>query len=78
MTTQEKCEAIIRKMVDLANEDKPVTISEDWKCKNACTIAVGDSHTHVGWRDATFEQMIDGMYNTLIEEKGLSFVSGKE
>lgn len=81
MTTEEKCVAIIKKMVEFANNDQPVTISEDWKSKFACTIAIGDSHTHVGLWDriegSSFELMIDNMYDVMHGDGGLSFAEGK-
>jgi hypothetical protein len=78
MTTEEKCVAIIKKMVELAKKDKPVTISQDWYGENSATVAIGDSHTHVGWQEATFDDMIEGMYNALHDGPGLSFAAGKD
>jgi RNase P subunit RPR2 len=73
MTTEEKAIAIIKKMLELANKDQPVTISEDWKNPFAATVTIGDSHTHVGWEESTFEQFVDGLYNSLHGGPGLSF-----
>lgn len=75
MTTEEKAVAIIRKILELANKDQPVTISEDWKQPFAATLTVGDAHTHVGWSESTFEQFVDGLYNSLHGGPGLSFVT---
>src|SRR5437868_4201619 len=48
MTRPEKCEAILVKMLDLANEGRPVRLAaEDWGGL-AATLGVGDRHTHVG------------------------------
>ncbi|HWQ54841.1 MAG TPA: hypothetical protein VN442_14235 [Bryobacteraceae bacterium] len=72
MTTQEKCEAILRKMLELANDGKPVTLREDWG-GNSATIAAGDSHTHVGFTDIPWEQFVDQLYNSLHGGPGLSW-----
>mgnify|MGYP003421688912 CR=1 FL=1 len=77
MTTEEKAIAIIKKMLELANEDKPVTISEDWKQPFAATVSVGNSHTHVGCSESTFEQFVDGLYNSLHGGPGLSFAENE-
>jgi thioredoxin reductase len=80
MTTEEKAAAIIREMVKLANEDKPVTISQDFYEKFAVTIAVGDNHTHVGMpgEDGSFEFLIDNMYNAFHGGACLIWAEGKE
>lgn len=75
MTTEEKAIAIIKKMLELANRDLPVTISEDWKQPFAATLTVGNAHTHVGWSESTFEQFVDGLYNSLHGGPGLSFIA---
>jgi len=79
MTTDEKSTAILRKIVEICNEqmgEDPmgavVTIGPDWG-GNALTIAIGDSHTHVGSTDATFEKLIDSLYALLLENRGLSW-----
>ncbi len=77
MTTQEKCEAILKKMLELANEGKPVTLEEDWGGFTG-TICVANGHTHVGGIDtedypATWEQFVDELYNSLHGGPGLSW-----
>lgn len=73
MTTQELCVDIIKRMIVLANEEKPVTISDDYKSENACTLTVGKYHTHVGSWNGTFEEMIKSMHNALTDNPDLSF-----
>lgn len=73
MTTEQKAVAIIKKMLEFANKDMPVTISEDWHNTFGATLTVGGSHTHVGWSESTFEQFVDGLYNSLHGGSGLSF-----
>lgn len=75
MTTHEKCEAILRKMVELANRGTPVTLEEDfgdW----TLTIYVGSSHTHVGipGDDGSFDLLVNNLYNSLHGGPGLSWV----
>ena len=74
MTTQEQCEAILKKILELANDGKPVTISADWG-GFALTIAVAGSHTHVGDDTCgTWEQLIGQLYDVLHGGPGLSWV----
>lgn len=72
-TTEEKCVAIVKRMLELANESKPVTIEEDWGGHSA-TVKVGNAHTHVGWTDVTFDAYVESLYNALHGGPGLSFV----
>lgn len=76
MNTEQKAIAILKKMLEFANQDKPVTIAEDWHSPFAATLIIGDSHTHIGmWQpDGTFEQFVDSLYNSLHGGPGLSFV----
>jgi len=72
MNTADKCEAVIRRIVELANAGKPVTFEEDWG-GNSLTINVGSGHTHVGYDDAPFDLLVDNLYNTLHGGPGLSW-----
>lgn len=73
MTTPDKCEALIRRMVDLANEKGHVTFEQDFG-GNSLTIIVGKDHTHVGYADAPFDLLVDNLYNSLYGGPGLSWV----
>jgi hypothetical protein len=85
MTTAEKCEEILRNIVQRCNEDdsedggpgsgKPVvSFAADWG-GNSLTLYLGESHTHIGAsdKDYPFEKLIDRLYDQLLEGKGLSF-----
>jgi hypothetical protein len=72
--TADKCEAILRKMLEFANSGKPVTLDEDWG-GNSATIIVDGGHTHVGipGEDGTWEIFVDNLYNSLHGGPGLSW-----
>lgn len=72
MTTSDKCEAIIRKVLELANEDKKVTFERDWG-GNSITLFINNSHTHVGYDEGTFENFVDQLHNSLHGGPGLSW-----
>lgn len=85
MTTAEKCEAILKNIVERCNADdsedggpgsgkKVVSFAPDWG-GNSLTLYIGDDHTHVGMSgdDFPFERLIDSLYDQLLEGKGLSF-----
>ena len=80
MTTTEKSEAILRKLVELCNDapddptgpERGVKFTRDWG-GNTLTIHVSDRHTHVGTPDGTSEELIDQLYALLIEGRGLSW-----
>ena len=77
MTTDEKCAAILKKILDTVNDcDKEtsyVKFMQDWGGHSA-TIEINGSHSHVGWTDNTWDQYVDSLYNLLCKGKGLSWV----
>lgn len=72
MTTADKCEAIVRKIVELCNEGKPVGFEEDFG-GNTLTIFVEKMHTHVGVPDGDFDLLVDNLYNSMHGGPGLSW-----
>lgn len=80
MTTPEKSEAIIKKIVEIANAGKTISFSDDWG-GNSLTIHVDGSHTHIGSISDeydTLENLVDDLYNTLHGGPGLSWVAVAE
>ena len=77
MTTHEKCEAILKKVLEIVNEDnveKTVMFSSDWG-GNSMTITIDGAHTHVELPepDGTWELLVENLYNTLHGGPGLSW-----
>ena len=72
MTTPEKCEVIIRRIVELANEERPVKFEQDFG-GNTLTIYIGDMHTHCGVPNGAFDLLVDNLYNAVTGGPGLSF-----
>jgi len=72
MTTQEKCEAIVRRIVECANKDDRIAFERD--CGgNTLTILFAQGHTHVGVPGGDFDLLVENLYNTLHGEPGLSW-----
>lgn len=74
VTTEEKCKAILEKIVEIANEDKPIGFEGDlggW----TLTVTKGKMHTHVGipGKDGNFDVLVNNLYDLLIKGKGLSW-----
>lgn len=76
VTTADKCRAVIEKIVELANSGKPVRFDED-EYGNSLTVTVGTAHTHVGYRGADFELLVNNLYNSLHGGPGLSWHDSK-
>lgn len=72
MTTEEKCAAIIQKMVLICNNGNVVSLEDDFG-GNTLTINVDGGHTHVGVPDGDFDTLIDQLYHTLHGGPGLSW-----
>lgn len=71
--TEKKCEALLRLIVELANTKGHVTLEEDFG-GNTLTIIVNEmGHTHVGSPGGSFEDLVDGLYNSLSGGPGLSW-----
>jgi hypothetical protein len=80
---QEKCEAILRLIIDKVNTDplkeKRFCFSADWGGDSA-TITWDGSHTHIGnyWDEPsaeTWEMLIDHLYNQLLGGPGLTWAN---
>jgi hypothetical protein len=72
VTTPEKCEAILRKMLEEANDGKPVTLKEDFG-GNTLTVCVGQEHTHVGVPDGDWPLLVDQLYDSLHGGPGMAW-----
>jgi hypothetical protein len=74
-TTEEKCKAILQKIIELINEGKPIGFEQDFGDWTA-TITKGKMHTHVGIpdKDGSFDILVNNLYDLLIKGSGLSWV----
>lgn len=73
-TTEEKCKAILQKIVETTKE-KPIGFESDmggW----TLTVTKGKMHTHVGipGKDGNFDILVNNLYDLLIKGEGLSWV----
>lgn len=73
-TTEEKCKAILQKIVELTNEGKPIGFEKDFGTWTM-TVTKGKMHTHVGipGKDGSFDILVDNLYDLLIKGAGLSW-----
>jgi hypothetical protein len=72
MNTNDQALAIIRRITEMANAGEPVSFETDWG-GNTLTVFVGNAHTHVGTPDGTEDQLVDQLYELLINGRGLSW-----
>jgi hypothetical protein len=77
MTTDEKCRAILKAIVEKTREeDAEFRLGWDWD-EWMLTVTFPDGgHTHVGVPEpeGTFEVLIDQLYDAVIHNRGLSKV----
>ena len=78
MNTEEKSEAIIKAIISRCNnsskDNAVVSFYPDWG-GNSLTIEIqGLGHSHCGYPDASFEELVDHLYSLLCHNSGLSFV----
>ena len=72
LKTEDMAKEIMLKIFELANEGINVEFEEDWG-DGTITIYCGNNHTHCGYPDATEDELIKSIYDTLVLGKGLSF-----
>lgn len=60
LSTAEKALAVLEKIVEISNRD--------WEGPkgNLLTISVGSSHNHVGFNYASFDELVNCIYNYLV------------
>jgi hypothetical protein len=85
MTTEQKCQEILKKIVELCGDTKPqpgvmgsptakVSFAPDWG-GNSLTVGIaGLGHSHCGDDQGTFEHLIDQLHDLMCKNRGLSFV----
>ena len=73
MTTADKCEQIVRRILDLANQQKTVGFEDDWG-GNSVTLFEDGVHTHVGAPAMSWPEFVDALHAQLCHGRGLSFV----
>lgn len=73
-TIAEKCKLVLEKIVELANEGKPIGFEQDFGGWTA-TITKGKMHTHVGipGKEGNFDILVNNLYDLLIKGQGLSW-----
>ena len=75
MKTPEKCEAIFKKIVEMnqdINDRHGVSFQTDW-AGNSLTVSTDAGHSHCGYPDGSFDELITDVYNLLCKGRGLSF-----
>lgn len=74
MTTAEKSEAILKKIIEIINTGETVAFETDMYNWTA-TIMKGELHTHVGipGKDGSFDLLVNNLYDLLINGQGLSW-----
>jgi len=77
MTTPEKCQAILHKIVELINLGQRVTFEDDFG-GNTLTVVVGAGHTHCGVPDGDFSLLVDNLYDSLHDGPGLSWYNSEQ
>lgn len=75
--TTDKCEAILRKIVEVCNKDNKIAFERDLG-DLTLTIFLNGSHTHVGIPDGSTDEnawniLVDHLYNCLHGGPGLSW-----
>jgi len=80
MTTEEKCESILRLIVEVANKKGYIGFEEDFGGNTLTMVTNQNGHigsaTHIGHPGASFEDLVDGIYNSLVGEPGLTWTKG--
>src|SRR5690554_6738339 len=68
---------VLNKIFELVNSGINVELEEDMG-EGTITVYIGKSHTHCGFPGATSDELIKSLHDTLIKNRGLSFVNCSE
>lgn len=71
MTNAEKCEEILKKILEISNKEN-FSFERDWG-NFTSTILIGNRHTHIGIPGGTWDDYVDSLYDCLIKGNGLSW-----
>ena len=75
LSPAEKCEAVLKRVLELVNETegRRVTFEADCWGGNTLTVYVDDAHSHTGVPDGTWEQLADNLYRMFCTGGALGF-----
>jgi len=78
MTTPDKCEAILREIINRVNADERIFVAFSKDCGgNSCTLEITQSgHTHCGINEEPWSFLVDSIHAALTGGPGLSFAGG--
>lgn len=72
VSVEKMSKQILLKVFELINKDINITFEEDMG-DGTITIYYGNRHTHCGFPEATNDELIKSIYETIVLKKGLSF-----
>lgn len=64
---------ILRKLVELINKGHVITLEADDFGENTLTLHIDDLHTHCGVPDGSFDDLVESLYELVVNGRGLSF-----
>ncbi len=76
LTTPERAEAILRKIVELCNDNRTIGFEDDMGGDSLTIIVRHENsigHTHVGCPGESFDMLVENLYNALHGGPGLSW-----
>ena len=79
MTTDNKCKAILEKIVQLCGSEDAgkklpvISFSQDWGGNSITVEIAGKGHSHCGDPNASFDTLIDQLHRLICDNAGLSF-----
>jgi len=73
--TKNQLISIFKKIVQVCNSGTEVKFESDFG-DNTLTIIIGDSHTHVGVPDGSFDTLIESLHASLHGGPGLTWDNG--
>lgn len=68
------CESVLRLILDIANKQGSITFEQDFGGNTLTVIVEDKGHTHVGYPSCSFEDLVEGLQNSLSGRGGLSWV----
>lgn len=67
---------ILCKLVELINKGHVITFEADIYGENTLTLYIDNLHTHCGVPGGSFDDLVESLYELLVNGRGLSFARG--
>lgn len=67
MEKEQMCEMIFQKIMETVKEGKSISFEPDEMGMAHATLRINNKHTHIGWENCSFDQLVKNCYDALYD-----------